>query len=150
MPFLDDTLDPIINNANMVNDLIERDTCGMIASERMNRKIDIEEDLISQSKYINFEYLYNVVQAKHTLSWIRELQYILYNKHKMINKENINFNFAAGNIFLIRNDVLKISHSCVHENWFPTYYRTDGDVSHGLERFYFYVSICMNYINEYL
>lgn len=150
MSFLDDTLDPLVNNCSIINDLLERDSCGMIASERMKKKIDTEEDLVAQSKYINFEYLSNVVQAKHTLSWIRELQYILYTKHKMLNKEQINFDFGAGNIFLIKNDVLKLAHSCVHEHWFPKYYRTDGDVSHGLERFYFYVSICMNYINEYI
>lgn len=150
MSFLDDTLDPIINNSEAVNKYIEDETVGMIASELMKRKIDTEEDLISHSKYVQFDLLHNVVQAKHTLSWIRELQYLLFNKHKMINKEHVNFDFAAGNIFLIKNDVLKLSQSCVHENWFPTYYRTDGDVSHGLERFYFYVSICMNYENVYI
>ena len=141
--WVDDIVDPIINQEEVVDELIEKDEYGIISSAKRCNKIFDEEYLIEFSKKCKLSEKNLVVGSRHTLVWLRELQYILYDIHGFIDRKNINFQFTAGTMFLINEDIVKLSHDCIHENYFEKQYRPDGKVEHALERFYYYVSACL-------
>ena len=150
--WLNEIVDPIIYQTDRVNSLMEDDDVGLISSGNPRRK----EDLLSEETLIRFDRKTalsdkkGIVLARQTLVWLRELQYILYENHGFIAKENLNFSFTSGTMFVIRNDVTAMAHSCIHDNFFPDFYREDGDLPHALERFYYYVSICLDYKNQFI
>lgn len=150
--WLDKILEPIFLNTKKINSMMSLEEIGIISSgdhEYMHRMMT-EEDLTELSKSKNFDSRLKIIQARHTLTWYRELQYILLTNTGFIDTENLNPTFTAGNMFLARNSVVKMAHSCVHESYFENYYREDGNVEHALERFYFYVSLCMKYKNAFI
>lgn len=144
--WLDQILLPILQykivNIDLLNDLF-----GIISSgyDKWVFNVDNEEKLTEQSKAMPFNLKQWVVRARHTLTWLRELQYILVQKTGFISMENINPKFTAGNIFIARRSIIDTVMSCVHEDFFENDYRADGDVEHAMERFYFYVAKCLNY-----
>lgn len=141
--WVDEIVDPIINQEDVVLGLIEQDEFGIISAANKCQEILDEEYLVELSKRCKLEEKYSIVGSRHTLIWLRELQYILYSKHGLINKQHINFKFTAGTMFLAHKDVVNISHDCVHQSFFEKQYRPDGKVEHALERFYYYVSACL-------
>ena len=149
--WLDDILDPILEFKDM-NKNLESEKYGIIASgnPKYHLKMINEEDLTALSKSKNFSSRLSVMQSRHTLTWFRELQYILLSDTGFIDTENLNPHFTAGNIFLAQRSVVDMSHKCIHESFFENYYRPDGNVEHALERFYFYVSQCLKYENLFI
>lgn len=124
---------------------------GIISSSKHKHTIKDYKTILNETSKIPKQYRKGVVQALQTLLWLNELQSILAYEFNLENKDLKYSDFSAGNIFLIRRDVLSQAHNCVHENMFnKNVYRTDGEVEHGLERFYFYVSQCMGYENLYI
>lgn len=149
--WLDAILDPILEYEDIEKALLN-DKNGIISSgnpEYHHRMIS-EEDLTSLSKTKNYSGRLKIMQARHTLTWFRELQYILLSDTGFINADNLNPYFTAGNMFLARRPVVKLSHQCIHESFFEDYYREDGNVEHAMERFYFYVSECLKYENLFI
>lgn len=148
--WINSILDPILTND--IDEMLDNPDIGIISSScpKYVHATQSEEDLIKIDKKTFFQFKRGIVESRHTLTWLRELQYILFKRHELVDKENLNFKFTAGNMFLIRANVLETAHSCVHSNFFPNNYRPDGDIAHALERFYYYVSICMKYKNEFI
>ena len=149
--WLDNILDPILNYEDIEKVLLD-DKTGMISSgdPRYYFRLMSEEDLTSLSKTKNYSGRLKIMQARHTLTWFRELQYILLSDTGFINAENLNPFFTAGNMFLAKRPVIKMAHQCIHESFFESYYREDGNVEHAMERFYFYVSECLKYKNLFI
>jgi len=149
--WVDQNLDPLVDNADTVNTYLKEDV-GMISSANPKRLEPLlsEEKLIAIDKETAMSEKKGVVLARQTLIWLRELQYILYDVHGYIDKDRLNFKFTAGNMFIISKDVLEVSQSVVHPNFFPEAYREDGDMPHALERFYYYVSLCMKKQNIFI
>lgn len=141
--WVDDIVDPIINQEETVEKLIKEDEYGIISAAKRSSKIFDEDYLIELSKRCRMDEKQAVVGSRHTLVWLRELQYILYDIHGFIDKRNINFQFTAGTMFLIHEDIVALAHDCIHEKYFEKQYRPDGKVEHALERFYYYVSACL-------
>lgn len=151
--WLDEILDPILSlSQKTLRNLLEDEENGIISSgsKKYKHKIMTEDDLTQLSKNNNFDSRLKIIQARHTLTWYRELQYILLTETGFINPEKLNPDFTAGNMFLIRRPVLNMCHKCVHDSYFENYYREDGNVEHALERFYFYTSECMKYKNIFI
>jgi hypothetical protein len=144
LDWLDELIDPFIHNKLLLDSIKH---AGIIASNSKDYKLKVksEEDLTKMSEDLPNSNRVTIVRSKHTLAWIRELQYILYKDTGIIDDENLNFDFIAGNMFCIKKSVLKLALSCVHDSFFESSYRPDGDVGHGLERFYFYVNKCLKY-----
>jgi len=149
--WLDQILDPILEYEDIEKALLN-DNNGMISSgdSRYHHRLIAEEDLTNLSKTKNYSSRLKIMQARHTLTWFRELQYILLSDTGFINADNLNPYFTAGNMFLARRPVVKLSHQCIHETFFESYYREDGNVEHAMERFYFYVSECLQYKNLFI
>lgn len=150
--WLDKILEPIFSNEEKINDFLCSEKAGIISSgdgEYYN-KMMTEEDLTELSKSRNFDSRLKIIQARHTLTWYRELQYILLTNTGFIDTENLNPFFTAGNMFIARTPIINMAHSCIHESYFENYYREDGNVEHALERFYFYLSLCMKYKNIFI
>ncbi len=151
--WVDQCLNPIIDNIKPVNSYIgSEDKIGIISSANPKRLeyLLTEEKLIEIDKITDMSAKKGVVLARQTLIWLRELQYVLYDMHGYIDKTNLNFKFTAGNMFIINSDVLSLAHSVLHPSFFPDYYREDGDMTHALERFYYYVSLCMKRKNVFI
>lgn len=126
-------------------------TVGLISSKKNKNKVSSFEELLFEYSNIDYKYRKNIVQCMHTLIWLHELERILYTKHNIGDKNFKCPNFSAGNIFLIRREILNKVHDCVYEEFFNKgVYRTDGEIGHGLERFYFYVSQSMGYTNLFI
>lgn len=151
IPWLDQIVDPILQSSK-INACIEEENVGIISSGNPKRLSSLltEEYLVKLDKQTKKKDKLAIVLSRQTLVWLRELQYILYDTHGLIDKENLNFKFTAGTMFLIRSNVLKITHDCIHQDFFPSCYRVDGDVTHALERFYYYVSICLGLQNYFV
>lgn len=132
-------------------DILTQHNNGIISSEKYKRQQPSFEELLSTYASYSYEYRKEIVQSMHTLIWLHELEKILLSKYDIGNKDFKCPTFSAGNTFLIRRDVVEKSHGCVYEKFFNHgIYRTDGEVEHGLERFYFYVSQCLGYENIYI
>lgn len=142
LDWLDSLIDPFIYNKD-----IFKKNCGIVASDciKYSMKVNTEEDIMALNEDLPKRNRITSVRSRHTLVWVRELQNILYRETGILDKENINFEFVAGNMFCIKKSVLKLALSCVDDCFFETLYRPDGDVGHGLERFYFYVNSCLKY-----
>lgn len=124
---------------------------GIISSSKYRRTQPSFDDLLTTYKGLTYSLRKDIVQAMHTLVWLHELERILLSKYNLGNKDFKCPIFSAGNIFLIRRDIVNRSHGCVYEEFFNRgVYRTDGEVEHGLERFYFYVSQCLGYENIFI
>lgn len=149
--WIDQNIDPIIDNCGVVNSYLKEDV-GVISSANPKRLEPLlsEEKLIAIDKETAISEKKGVVLARQTLIWLRELQYILYDVHGYIDKKRLNFKFTAGNMFIINREVLKMAQSVVHPSFFPSGYREDGDMPHALERFYYYVSLCMKKQNIFI
>ena len=132
LEWIDQITDPLLEQEQTVNKLMEDESSGIISSGNPTRleRLRSEEDLIALDKTMQFHHKHKVVLCRQTLIWLRELQYILYEKHGLINKDNLNFKFTAGTMFLIDKRVLSLVHDCIHENFFPAHYREDGDMPH--------------------
>ena len=152
LEWIDQIVDPLLEQEKKVNSLINDKTSGLVSSKHPERleSLKSEEDLIHLDKVLRFNQKHLVVLCRQTLVWLRELQYIMYEKHGLIKRDNLNFKFTAGNMFLIDKRVLSLAHSCIHEDFFPSHYRPDGDMPHALERFYFYVSLCLEQENHFI
>lgn len=124
---------------------------GIISCNDYKVKQASFEELLSSNSGSSYRKRKDVVQAMHTLIWLHELERILLSKYDLGNKDFKCPTFSAGNTFLIRRDILDKAHGCVYEEFFNHgIYRTDGEVEHGLERFYFYVSQCLGYENIFI
>lgn len=146
LDWLDQTLLPILHSET-INPLLLDDNNGIISSgyHKWVMRVENEEELTAKSKYMPFNMKHCLVRVRHTLAWLRELQYILVQKTGFIDTDNINPKFTAGNIFIARRNVVNMAMSCIHENFFEDHYRPDGDVAHAMERFYYYVATCLKY-----
>jgi len=142
--FLEDEYQTIIDK------YINSKKTGIIGAEKHKAKLSDYDELLSVHSYTSFKHRNQFVKAVGTLAWMRELQNILYNKTKMVKDELLNPYFVAGNIFMIRKNIIDQAHACVDDNFFENGYRTDGEVEHALERFYHYVSECMGYNNIFI
>jgi lipopolysaccharide biosynthesis protein len=141
-------IDPLIAHSDTINYLIRQDNIGLIAA-KSNKYTCIqisEEQLNSLGDICPQEERIKIIQSKQTLVWLRELQRSLARQNKLSQIHDPNaLVFIAGNIFIIRRSVLHKCHNCLHENFFGKHYRQDGDIGHGLERFYFYAPLCLNF-----
>lgn len=151
--WLDQITDPILKMSDKeFKQIIDDEKIGIISSgdPRYKHSIITEQDLTELSKSNNFDSRLKIIQARHTLTWYRELQYILLTESGFIETDNLNPDFTAGNMFMARRPIVKMCHKCIHESYFENYYREDGNVEHAMERFYFYVSLCLKYKNVFL
>lgn len=135
-------IDPILNCQNL-EDLINTRKIGMIGSEKKIFAAETEEYLAQRDSELPFEEKLDIVRYRNTVTWIRELQYIFYTEFGFTDKEKEKFKFFAGTMFLARSNVIKLTHLCVHDNFFEPNYSPNGKVEHGLERFYGYVNKCI-------
>jgi len=145
--WLQSLIDPLIS---VDNGMLSNNKIGMISSLAHKNRVSTIDYISSQSKYINYQYRRGLVESIHTVVWLKQLQEILFQKHNLIDEDNIYNRFCAGNVFLARKNVIETAHSCVYDNFFNDGYRSDGEIGHGLERFYFYVSECLGYTNLYI
>jgi hypothetical protein len=136
---------------NVEDDYLLNKKCGMISSLKYVNKVEDINSLLNNYGSMPFEHRKNLVQSIHTVIWLKELQRILLEKHELLKEQSLYPRFCSGNIFLAKRDVIGTTHSCIYEDFFnKNVYRTDGEVSHGLERFYFYVSECLGYHNIFI
>lgn len=136
---------------NINNSLLSNTSYGIISSSHHKMKQPSFEEILTILNDLPYEFRKNTVEHMHTLVWLYELQRIYLSKYGSGDKENKHPTFTAGNIFLIRRNIVEHAHSCVHDNFFnKNVYRSDGEVGHGLERFYYYVSKCMKYDNLFI
>ena len=149
--WLDEIIDPVINYED-INNIMDDDNIGLVTAGNNKHCMNMytEDILTGMSKSKNYSKRLKIVQARHTLTWYRELQYILLTDTGLINTDLLNPRFTAGNMFMARKSVIKLAHDCVHKSFFENYYREDGNVEHALERFYFYVTGCMKYKNFFV
>lgn len=146
--WMNSLLDPIVKRAEVVNHLAEKDEIGLIASKcpKYITEVLLEDRLNIYANMCKPDERLKIIRSKHTLIWLRELQAELVRQNNLKNIHDPNLlRFVAGNIFIMRREILKKCHSCVHESFFDKYYKTDGDIGHGLERFYFYAPLCLDF-----
>lgn len=147
MDWLQDIIKPF---HDLDNELLLKDNIGIISSQKYKYTTIPPDALIAQYANIAYENRKNLIQSMHTLIWLHELEKILWLKYELGEKDIKYPVFSAGNIFLIRRSVLEKAHGCIYENYFNKGYRSDGEVEHGMERFYYYVSTCMKYNNIFI
>jgi hypothetical protein len=123
---------------------------GIISSNAHKRKVISINDLVLYHGNINFKYRKSLVENMHTVVWLKELQRILVNKYGLIREDKLYPEFCAGNVFIARRNVISKAHDCVYKEFFNPFYKADGEIGHGMERFYFYVSECLGYDNLYI
>jgi lipopolysaccharide biosynthesis protein len=132
------------------NKILKQKNVGIISSNRHKQKAKSLNEILTLYGNINFNLRKNIVESMHTILWIKELQRILLEKHNLLCEDHLYPTFSAGNIFIANRKVVDLSHDCVYEEFFNKNYREDGEVAHGLERFYFYVSKCLGYNNIFI
>lgn len=123
---------------------------GIIGSKKCRHKILDYDELLNINKYAGIENRHVFVSSVGTLTWLRELQNIFYNRTSIVKEELLNPYFVAGTVFLIRKKIINQAHSCVKEQFFKNGYRQDGEVEHAMERFYHYVSEALGYNNIFI
>jgi hypothetical protein len=133
-----------------LNSLNNIENIGIISSSKHKCKVQSINSLLNEQGNMFIENRKSLVESMHTVIWLKELQRMLLETHNLISEDDIYPTFCAGNIFLAKKDVVRIAHSCIYEKFFNKNYRADGEVEHGLERFYFYVSKCMGYDNLFI
>lgn len=134
----------------IIDQYINSKKTGIIGAEKHKVKLSDYDKLLSDHANTPFKYRNHFVKSVGTLAWMRELQNIFYNKTRIVKDELLNPYFIAGNIFMIRKNILDQTHACIDEGFFEDGYRTDGEVEHAMERFYHYVSECMGYNNIFI
>jgi hypothetical protein len=149
--------DKHISKLNWIDDLINpfcsfdpgylSNKIGIVVSDKPTYQLKIlnESELIKQSDDLPKHNKIVNIRSKQTLVWVRELQQILFQDTGLMEDDHLNFDFTAGNMFCIKKSILKLALNCIHDNFFEMGYRKDGEVGHGLERFYFYVNLCLKY-----
>lgn len=151
--WLDDITDIFCDENNIK--LIERLTnnissCGIISSSKYKNKTLNFNQIATMSTKVPISYRHNIVRSYHCLVWLKELQYIFNQQYNIYDEEESFPFFTAGNIFMIKRDILTKVHNIIYDEFFENFYRTDGDVGHALERFYFYASKCLGYTNKFI
>lgn len=137
--------------ANVSDDYLLNKKCGMISSAKYINKVSPINDLLIKYGNMDFKLRRSLIESIHTVIWLKELQRILLEKYTLIKEESVYPRFCSGNIFLAKKDVISTTHGCVYDDFFnKNLYRSDGEVAHGLERFYFYVSECLGYHNVFI
>jgi uncharacterized protein (UPF0332 family) len=145
--WLEDLINPLMNvNKNLLNS----NHIGIISAESHKHKTYSIQEILNHFGKTAFNHRKKIVQNMHTVVWLKELQRILLEKHELIKENDIYPDFCAGIVFMARKEIVQKAHDCVYDEFFNNYYREDGEVGHGLERFYFYVSQCMNYKNLFI
>ena len=134
----------------MNNDIFKNKNIGIISSNLHSHNTLSMTQIINLHGNVDFKYRKSIVESIHSVVWLKELQRILLDKYNIINDDYLYPQFCAGNVFIARKEIIEKAHGCVYENFFNSAYRADGEVGHGLERFYFYVSQCLNYKNLYI
>lgn len=148
---MDWLIDMMTTFDNMDETILNYDKVGMIASTKHKNIVPSFEHILLTHSMDNYEHRKNVVETMHTLIWLHELERILLAKYNIGDKNFKYPTYSGGNVFLIRRPVLEKAHGCIYSNYFnKNTYRADGEVEHGLERFYFYVSSCMGYNNIFI
>lgn len=140
LEWIDDIIDPLINTLDNFN---PSNMVGIIGSKHKQQTIEDEEYVIKRDKELPFESKLDIVRIKHTLVWLRQLQYIAFQEHGFFCKEKINFDFIAGTMFIAKREVVQLTHECVHDSFFTSGYSPNGKLEHGLERFYGYINECL-------
>lgn len=145
--WIDDLVDPFVLNKDSLSNILNDSNYGMIVSNNKQyyKKLLTEEQLSSLMRFVIKKEKITILRSLQTTSWVRILQSILQKETGLNDEKNLYFDFVAGNMFGIRKSILKLSLSCIHEDFFENDYRQDGDIGHGLERFYFYVNSCLKY-----
>ena len=149
--WLEQLIEPFITKEALEHSLsiIRDDLVGIVSAESRKQDSLTSKGLMQKYEGVATEFRGKLVLSCQTVRWLKELQYILaYGDGLAL--ENLYPEFCAGAIFLAKRDVVTTAHKCVHPNFFTPHYATDGEVEHGLERFYFYVSECLGYENEYV
>lgn len=148
LSWMNELIDPLVRNTRFINYLARQEDVGLIAAntEKHTSRQYVEEELNSIGEVCSHDERIKVIKSKQTLIWLRELQRILIKQNNLTQIHDPNaLTFIAGNMFIIRRNILEKCHNCLHENFFSNYYTEDGDVGHGLERFYFYAPLCLSY-----
>lgn len=131
--------------------LLNNDGIGIISSEKHKMYLTTLKECLEQANVIDIKYRKKSVESMHTVIWLYELARIFCQKYHHDNSALQDLQFSAGNIFLIKTNIAKKAHSCVEEEFFnKNVYREDGEVEHGMERFYFYVSKAMGFNNLFI
>lgn len=147
-----DWLKDMMETYNTISEDLLNDTkIGSISSLKHKQKVVSFEKLLLEHSNVEYCHRKDVVESMHSLIWLHELERILLSKYELGDKNFKYPTFSAGNIFLFRKQIIEKSHGCVCEEFFNKgVYRTDGEVEHGLERFYYYVSNCMKFNNIFI
>ena len=141
-------IDPLVKHTDAINYLTTQDEIGLIATKTDKyTHIQMSEEQLNSIGYsCPQDERIKIIQAKRTLAWLRELQRTLVKQNNLSQIHDPNaLVFVAGNMFMIRRNILRKCHDCVHECFFDKHYRSDGDIGHGLERFYFYAPLCLSF-----
>lgn len=150
-PSKSDWLYEMLSIYDNIDDSMLNDRVGIISANKYKVKQRSFEELLLDNSGTSYRKRKDVVQSMHTLIWLHELERILLSKYDIGNKDFKCPIFSGGNTFLIKRDILEKSHGCIYEEFFNRgVYRTDGEVEHGLERFYYYVSQCLGYENIFI
>ena len=130
---------------------LDSTSLGILASEKYKNKLISFEEILEKSASSPIKFRKKTIEYMHMLIWYHELQKILLSKCELGKKEFKLIEYSAGNIFISRRIVIEKAHRCLYNDFFNlNSYREDGEVEHGLERFYFYVSKCMGYENIFI
>jgi hypothetical protein len=145
LDWIDDLLDPFIKTD--IDSKLLNNSNGIIVSNNSKYQLKLmnEMSLAKIGSELPHRNLITNIRAKQTLLWVRELQELLFKSTGILEEEYLNFEFTAGNMFCIKKTILQLSLHCIHDNFFEHGYRIDGNVEHGLERFYFYVNLCLKH-----
>ena len=150
LDWLDEITEPLLEYDDLEKKLADSGV-GMVSTKNWKLKVESESDITDRVKELPQSKRAFLVRQRHTLCWLRELQFILLQNSGFQDMDNVNPEFTAGNVFFIRANILSQALQCVLDpNFFETVYRLDGDVSHALERFYFYVSTSLGFKNKFV
>ena len=150
MDWLDEISEPLLQHEDLEKTLEDSDN-GMVSTQNWKLKVDSESEIKDRVKEFPQSKRAFLLRQRHTLCWLRELQFILLQHTVFDDMDNVNPEFTDGNVFFIRTNILSQALQCVLDpNFFEKVYRMDGDVAHALERFYFYVSTSLDYKNVFL
>lgn len=150
LDWLDEISEPLLEHDYLEKELENFET-GMISTYNWKLTVESESEITDRAKELPQSKRAFLVRQRHTLCWLRELQFILLQNSGFQDMDNVNPEFTAGNVFFIRANILSQALQCVLDpNFFEKVYRMDGDVAHALERFYFYVSTSLGFKNEFI
>jgi len=152
--WLDDIAELFLSRKNFEHSMkfIQEERMGIVASERWKQRVYTEEEWLFKTSPTlrgddHQKKRKGVVLYQHTLVWLKELAKQLSFRYTKFRPDLLYGDFSAGNVFLAKKDVISAAHSCVSEGFFEKGYKEDGKIEHALERFYFYVSTCLEYTN---